>query len=68
MIFIHEVFNEQNLRREIEKATYLEQVAVPTLDSSWLVMVGLLAVSRFFRFGGGDGYKDAVERIDEAIS
>lgn len=63
VIFIHEIFNEQDLRHKIEKAKYWDQVDVPVLDNNWFVMVGLLDESRFFRFTGGESYEEAVERM-----
>ena len=62
VIFIHEIFNEQDLRHKIEKAKYWDQVDVPVLDNNWFVMVGLLDESRFFRFDGGT-YEEAVEKM-----
>lgn len=68
VIFIHEIFNEQELRHKIEKAKYWDQVDVPVLDDNWFVMVGLLDESRFFRFEGGEGYEEAVERMVSALT
>lgn len=68
VIFIHEIFNEQELRHKIEKAKYWDQVDVPVLDNNWFVMVGLLDESRFFRFEGGAGYEEAVERMVEVLT
>lgn len=68
VIFIHEVFNEQELRHKIEKARYWDQVEVPVLDSNWFVMVGLLDESRFFRFDGGETYEEAVAGMVDALT
>lgn len=68
VVFIHEVFNEQDLRHKIEKAKYWDQVDVPVLDSNWFVMVGLLDESRFFRFDGGVTYEEAVERMVASLT
>ena len=68
VIFIHEIFNERDLRHKIEKAKYWDQVDVPVLDNNWFVMVGLLDESRFFRFENGESYEDAIERMaDEMV-
>lgn len=63
VIFINEVFNEQELRHKIEKAKYWDQVDVPTLDNNWFVMVGLLDESRFFILDDVDTYDQALERM-----
>lgn len=68
VIFIHEIFNEQELRHKIEKAKYWDQVDVPTLDSNWFVMVGLLDESRFFSFGPETDYASAVETMVSALT
>lgn len=67
VIFIHEIFNEQELRHKIEKARYWDQVDVPVLDSNWFVMVGLLDENRFFRFESGESYEEAVERMVDSL-
>ncbi len=68
VIFIHEIFNEQELRHKIEKAKYWEQVDVPVLDNNWFVMVGLLDESRFFRFTGGERYEEAIEQMVASLT
>ena len=67
VIFIREIFNEQELRHKIEKAKYWEQVEVPILDSNWFVMVGLLDESRFFVLDRVETYAQALERMAEAL-
>ena len=68
VIFIHEIFNEQELRHKIEKAKYWDQVDVPVLDSNWFVMAGLLDESRFFVLDGAESYAGAVRRMAEALA
>lgn len=68
VIFIHEIFNEQDLRHKIEKAKYWDQVDVPVLDSNWFVMVGLLDESHFFRFTQGESYQEAVEKMASSLT
>lgn len=68
VIFIHEIFNEQDIRHKIEKARYWDQVDVPVLDNNWFVMVGLLDESRFFRFDGGGTYEEAVETMVASLT
>ena len=67
VIFIHEIFSEQDLRHKIEKAKYWDQVDVPVLDNNWFVMVGLLDESRFFRFENGESYEDAIGQMVEEL-
>lgn len=68
VIFIREVFNEQELRHKIEKAKYWDQVDVPILDNNWFVIPGLLDESRFFRFEDGIGYEEAVSQMVSALA
>jgi len=68
VIFIHEVFNEQDLRHKIEKAKYWDQIDVPMLDDNWFVMAGLLDESRFFVLDGIETYDQALERMASAIT
>ena len=68
VIFIHEIFNEQDLRHRIEKAKYWDQVDVPVLDNNWFVMVGLLDESRFFRFQNGESYEEAIEQMVDELT
>ena len=68
VIFIHEIFNEQDIRHKIEKAKYWDQVDVPVLDNNWFVMVGLLDESRFFRFDGGGTYEEAVDAMVASLT
>lgn len=63
VIFIHEIFNEQELRHKIEKAKYWDQVDVPILDSNWFVMAGLLEKSRFFVLDQESDYGQVLERM-----
>lgn len=67
VIFIHEIFNEQELRHKIEKAKYWDQIDVPMLDNNWFVMAGLLDESRFFRFEN-TSYKDALREMVETLT
>lgn len=68
VIFIHEVFNEQELRHKIEKAKYWDQVDVPMLDNNWFVMAGLLDESRFFILDGVETYDQALEQMASALT
>ena len=63
VIFIHEIFNEQEIRHKIEKAKYWDQVDVPILDSNWFVMAGLLEESRFFVLDQESDYGQVLERM-----
>lgn len=63
VIFIHEIFNEQELRHKIEKAKYWDQVDVPMLDNNWFVMAGLLDESRFFLLDREADYDQMLERM-----
>ena len=67
VIFIREIFNEQELRHKIEKVKYWDQVEVPILDNNWFVMVGLLDESRFFVLDHIKTYAQALERMAEAL-
>jgi len=67
VIFIHEIFNEQELRHKIEKAKYWDQVDVPMLDNNWFVMAGLLDESRFFLLDLETDYSQALERMAGAL-
>ena len=67
VIFIRELFNEQELRHKIEKVKYWDQVEVPILDNNWFVMVGLLDESRFFVLDHVETYAQALEQMAEAL-
>ena len=67
VIFIREIFNEQELRHKIEKVKYWDQVEVPILDNNWFVMVGLLDESRFFVLDRVETYAQALERMAETL-
>ncbi len=67
VIFIHEIFNEQELRHKIEKAKYWDQVDVPVLDNNWFVMAGLLEESRFFVLDRESSYQQVLERMTGAL-
>ena len=67
VIFIHEIFNEQELRHKIDKAKYWDQIDVPMLDNNWFVMAGLLDENRFFCFEDGTSYEDAIRQMVEAL-
>ncbi len=58
VIAINEIFNEQELRRKIEKARYLDQVDAPVLDSNWFVMSGILDKKQFFVLDNTLSYQD----------
>ena len=68
VIFIREIFNEQELRHKIEKAKYWDQVEVPILDNNWFVMVGLLDESRFFVLDKAKTYAQALEQMAGALA
>ena len=68
VIFIREIFNEQELRHKIEKVKYWDQVEVPILDNNWFVMVGLLDESRFFVLDRTENYDQALERMALALT
>ena len=67
VIFIHEIFNEDELRQKIEKAKYWDQVDVPVLDNNWFVMAGLLDENRFFILDDAETYPKALERMASAL-
>ncbi|MDE7242612.1 MAG: PTS sugar transporter subunit IIA [Oscillospiraceae bacterium] len=68
VIFIHEIFNEQEIRHKIEKAKYWDQVDVPVLDNNWFVMTGLLDESRFFVLDKEKDYSQVLERMAGALT
>lgn len=68
VLYIREVFNEQELRHKIEKAKYWDQVDVPILDNNWFVMVGLLDESRFFPLNGAESYEQVLTRMAQALA
>ena len=68
VIQINEVFNEQELRRKIEKARYWDQLESPTLDSNWFVMAGFLDQEQFFYFDKETNYEKALEVIIDKLT
>lgn len=68
VIFIHEIFNEQELRHKIEKAKYWDQIDVPMLDNNWFVMAGLIDESRFFILNHETDYRQVLERMAGTLS
>lgn len=68
VIFIHEIFNEEELRHKIEKAKYWDQVDVPILDNNWFVMAGLLDESRFFRLDPDRTYDEAIRQMADTLT
>lgn len=63
VISINEVFNEQELRRKIEKARYWDQVDSPNLDSNWFIMAGLIDEERFFVLNHNNDYATALQQM-----
>lgn len=61
VISINEVFNEQELRRKIDKARY--QVDSPNLDSNWFIMAGLIDEERFFVLDCEQDYQTALKQM-----
>lgn len=59
VIRIHEIFDEQEIRKKIEKAKYWDQMDNTVLDNNWFVMAGLLEESRFFVLDDVHTYEEA---------
>ena len=68
VIRIHEIFNDRELRQKIEKAKYWDQIDVPTVDSNWFVMSGLMDESRFFVLDGEQTYEQAVGSMVRSLT
>lgn len=68
VIYIREVFNEQELRHKIEKAKYWDQIDVPILDNNWFVMASLLDESRFFVLKDAESYDTAVTQMVKGLA
>ncbi len=68
VIEINEIFNEQELRRKIEKARYWDQVESPTLDSNWFVMAGFLDQEQFFYLKDEKTYEEALEKMVDKLT
>lgn len=67
VIRIYEVIQEQELRRKIEKARYLDQVDSPMLDSNWFVSTRLLGERQFFLFDHENSYEDALQNMCQQL-
>lgn len=63
VIEINEIFNEQELRRKIEKARYWDQVNAPMLDNNWFVMTSLLEENHFFVLKDAANYDEGVTEM-----
>jgi lichenan operon transcriptional antiterminator len=63
VIQINEIFNEQELRRKIDKARYWSQTSIPVLDNNWFVMTGLLDESRFFVLDKAANYDEGIAEM-----
>ncbi|MBR0396865.1 MAG: PRD domain-containing protein [Eubacterium sp.] len=67
VIRINEIFNEQELRRKIDKARYWDEVDSPALDSNWFVMAGLLDREQFFVMETEKTYEEALHRMVDSL-
>ena len=67
VIAINEIFNEQELRRKIDKARYLEQVDSPVLDGNWFVMAGILKKECFFVLDSAKSYEENLRTMVQAL-
>lgn len=67
VIRINEIFNEQELRRKIDKARYWDEVDSPALDSNWFVMAGLLDREQFFIMETEKTYEEALHRMVDSL-
>lgn len=63
VIRISEIFNEQELRRKIEKVRYWDQLHVSTFDSNWFVMTDLLDKNRFFVLDDAANYSEGITEM-----
>ncbi len=67
VIWIHEIFDERELRHKLGKIKYWDQIDVPVLDDNWFIMTGLLDESRFFRLESKWSYEEALCRMVDGL-
>lgn len=68
VIQISEIFDEQELRQQIEKARYWDMADAQVLDSNKFVMTGMLDERRVFMLDDGLGYEGAVRLMVERLA
>ncbi|MEE8884957.1 MAG: PTS sugar transporter subunit IIA [Eubacteriales bacterium] len=67
VIYIHEIFNEEELRTRIRKAKYLPHGKNTPIDDNWFVMTTILDPDKFFVLRGYDSYEAALQHMVSSL-
>lgn len=63
VIYIREIFNENELRNRIQKVRFLPQGKTAHIDDNWFTMATLLEPDHFFILDGFDDYEKALNHM-----
>lgn len=63
VIYIREIFNEEELRNRIRKVKYLPHGKNAPIDDNWFVMTTILDPDKFFVLRGYDSYEAALRHM-----
>jgi lichenan operon transcriptional antiterminator len=67
VIYIREIFNEEELRTRIRKAKYLPHGENMPIDDNWFVMTTILDPDKFFVLHGYDSYEAALRHMVSSL-
>lgn len=68
VIYIREIFNEEELRSRIEKADYWSKEKAPFIDDNWYVMASQVKEETFFDLSDYTDYEEAVNTMIECLT
>lgn len=67
VIYIREIFNEEELRTRIQKARYMPHGKAIPVDDNWFVMTSVLKPDRFFVLDEFSDYESALHHMIESL-
>lgn len=67
VIYIHEIFDENELKNKLRQAKFCKGTDAMILDDNWYVMANILKEDTFFNLSDQDNYTDALNYMMDSL-
>lgn len=67
VIYIHEIFDENELKNKLRQAKFCKGTDAMILDDNWYVMANILKEDTFFNLSDQEDYKDALDYMMDSL-
>jgi lichenan operon transcriptional antiterminator len=68
ILYIHEIFDEADLRKRLQKVRYWHQSDMEMVDDNWYVMADVLEEDTFFILDEYDNYQEALNAMMDQLT